>query len=534
MQEGFILSLKRLPEWTTPVRIESGGKYPLGLNRFHDGLEDILIKGVISAANRLRYFTYCCWAIGDIENNIICNNYSEFIHAFTLRENALALGLYLMQPDYTVYGSDAIKSFSREDNNTYDCDFRLMQSNDLGAFGLYYKGTIFNWGLTETDDKGIIRLTHSGKKLYNIINEHYKKLQPEYYKRYKGQKKVPTKVLLEWAQTNDFDNIRQPVHEDERAFYKSIIFHLEKKNVSDYRRDTFAFFMKCIQNCENTNTSFNETILRNIHYYSRYYDNVGNEQPLVVPKIFEDVHFYWLIYEGHVYFRWWLNKYFDAFMQYLKSNYNGSTIGEFLATIDSQEFDKTITAFSDCEKNFFDAHFKDILDLFPKPTKISDKISEESVTNDEHLETVSCVVAKFILITANLYVKFKSLRSDKRYQYIVMQLDDDLWFESLFRLGKFKEISVYNFLRTILKRYIIDQHELIMIKKNDLRRCWFTIENNRYFHQADVSLNVWRPAKYETIMNFLLDMALIDEDNGVIRLSTEGRVFFKSLLRDYY
>ena len=115
-----------------------------------------------------------------------------------------------------------------------------------------------------------------------------------------------------------------------------------------------------------------------------------------------------------------------------------------------------------------------------------------------------------------------------------MQLDDDLWFESLFRLGKFKEMSVYNFLRTILKRYIIDQHELIMIKKNDLRRCWFTIENNRYFHQADVSLNVWRPAKYETIMNFLSDMALIDDYNGVIRLSNEGRVFFKSLLRDYY
>ena len=73
------------PQWTTQVRIEGGGRYPLGLNRFHDGLEDILIKGVIGAANRLHYITYCCWAIGDIEMSETCEDYAEFVDAFTRR-----------------------------------------------------------------------------------------------------------------------------------------------------------------------------------------------------------------------------------------------------------------------------------------------------------------------------------------------------------------------------------------------------------------------------------------------------------------
>ena len=134
---------------------------------------------------------------------------------------------------------------------------------------------------------------------------------------------------------------------------------------------------------------------------------------------------------------------------------------------------------------------------------------------------------------ANLYVKFKKIRTDRRYQYLATNLGEDLWFETLFRFSSLEQMPVREFLRTVLKKYIIDQHDLIMIEKNDLRRCWFTSENRRYFHQADVS-PIWRPAKYQTIMNFLSDMNLIDIDNGTVRLSRQGSDFFQDLLRDYY
>ena len=46
------------PSWSDTVKIESGGKYPLLLNRFHDHLEKFLIKGIVSTTDRLIYLKY--------------------------------------------------------------------------------------------------------------------------------------------------------------------------------------------------------------------------------------------------------------------------------------------------------------------------------------------------------------------------------------------------------------------------------------------------------------------------------------------
>lgn len=519
------------PQWTTPVRIESGGRYPLGLNQFHDDLEKFLIKGVIDQANRLRYVTYCCWAIGDIKESEACDDYADFVDAFTRRENALALGLYMMKPDYGFYGRNTVSNIVNGENE-YSCTFRLMQSNDLGAYGLYYAGTIHNWGLTEKNERGIVQLTQNGKKIYEIIEEYYQKKEPKYYTKYKGKKRVPAKVLKKWAQANDFDNIRKSAHKEEREFYKSVLFRLENNEAVDYRRDTFAFIMGCIKKCFITNTSFDEDVLRNIHYYSSYLDDNDTVRQFSVPRYFDDVHFYWSVYEGHVYFRWWLSKYFKVFMKYLKSCNNGSTIDEFFGKIDQDDFNATVSVFYGKHKNFFSGPMETLIKLFSPSCSLLDDISEESVTNDEECETVSEVLAKFVLLSAGLYARFKQVRSDNRYQYLVAHLSGDLWFETLFRFSDFKRMPVSEFLKKILKHHIIDQHDSIMIKKNDLRRCWFTTENNRYFYQADVSL-IWRPAKFQTIINFLSDMNLIDKDGGKLKLSIEGRAFFLKLKRSY-
>jgi hypothetical protein len=522
-----------IPQWTTQVKIESGGRYPLGLNRFHDGLEEILIKGIVVAADRLRYITYCCWCIGDIEHTENCNDYSEFVDAFTRRENALALGLYLMEPNYPVRGSTAISKIINVNDKIYDCTFRLMQSNDLGAFGLYYKGTIYNWGLTETDEKGVIKLTESGKELYKITQKYYERTKPDYYTKFKGLKKVPTKALLEWARVNDFDNIRKPEHKVEREFYKSLIFRLGINNPSDYRKDTFAFFLECIDCCCKSDALFNEDLLRNIHYYCSYFDRNGKKCDFKVPNYFDDVHFYWSIYEGHVYFRWWLSKYFEVFLSHLKSCNNGSTIEKFFEEIDQEKFNSVFSFFSGKSNDFYNASIQSIFDLYNGNPKLTDPISEEYITLDKDFNSISGILAKFLLVISCLYQKFKKVRADKRYQFLAANLGTDLWFDVIFNFSTFGQIRTLDLLKLVLKKFIIHQHDLIMIEKNDLRRCWFTTENKNYFHQADTSL-IWRPAKYQTIMNFLYDMNLVDQSENKIRFSEEGEKFFKNLMQKYY
>jgi hypothetical protein len=87
------------PFWTEEVKIENGGRYPLLLNRFHDHLEEYLIKGIVSITERLRYISYCCWIIGDIEHTMKIDKYHEYEEAFRRRESALAIGSFLLNPE---------------------------------------------------------------------------------------------------------------------------------------------------------------------------------------------------------------------------------------------------------------------------------------------------------------------------------------------------------------------------------------------------------------------------------------------------
>lgn len=521
------------PMWTGQVRIESGGRYPLGLNRFHDGLEDILIKSITAAANRLRYISYCCWAIGDIQYNESCHDYDEFVHAFNLRANALALGLYMMKPGYSVYGSEAISGIFNEKANKYDCSFRMMQSNDLGAYGLNYKGTIANWGLTETDEKGIVILTGDGKTLHGIIERHYKEVRPEYFTKFRGAKVVPKGVLLEWAKVNDFDNIRNQRHSSEREFYKSILFRLEKQNPFDYRRDTLAFMMECIKTCSGNSTYFTEDVLRNILYYAQYYNTKQKVIKYRVPEAFKNVHFYWSLYEGHLYFSWWLSKYFEIFLEHLKSRDYGSTKDDLFAEIDPTEFNETVKQFFGVKGNYFNGNVGSILKLYQGPPCLSEIASEEALCQDEEYSSISQMLAKFVISMAAIYLHFKDLRSDARYQVLASDRIGDLWFNVLYHIEKYENIPVKEFLILMLNRFVINQHDLIMTEKNDLRRSWFKKESSRYHYQADVSV-LWRTAKYGTIMNFLSDMKLLDSTGDMVRLSKEGDTFLRMLISRYY
>lgn len=518
------------PAWTTAVKIESGGRYPLGLNRFHYGLEEMLIKSITLLANRLRYYTYCCWAIGDIERQERCQNWAEFVQTFQKRETALTMGLCLLEPVYAVPGSDKISKILTEGAEAYDCNFSTMESNDLGAFGQNYRGTTYTLGLIEYNDNGVMTLTHVGQDLYEIAEKRYQRFKPAYHTRYRGQSPVPTAVLREWGQVNDFDNMRDPECQAEQTFFQSLLFRLNHNNPGDYRRETLAFFLACIRHCDQAGVPFDEDVLRHIHTYRCYRRGSDEIVTFTVHKVFEDVHFYWSIYEGHVYFRGWLSRVFQAFLYHLKGCPDGATLEDFLNEVNADSFNEAITYFCGTETNWLEGEMGAILDQMSGPPDLTDLFSEAQLTADTQFDSLSGIMAKFVLIMAALWHRFKVVRPDRRYQAVAVNLSSDLWFDVLFHLPQLRKTPVSSFLRFMLKSYVINQHDRIMIEKNDLRRCWFTTEKGRYFFQADASI-IWRPAKYGTIMNFLSDMNLITASDGKQwRLTTEGETLLQKVI----
>lgn len=528
------------PFWTDEVTIESGGRYPLLLNRFHDHLEEYLIKGIVSITDRLRYVSYCCWAIGDIEHNMKYTSYADFEEAFRRREGALAIGTYLLDPEtvlgnYTIYGRDTMRGVVENINKVYDTSFRVLPSNPLGAFGQYYKGSLQNWGLTYVGEDEMIHLTDLGNELYEIMVSSY--TGNEYYEKYKDKRKVPGTVLFDWAKINQYDNIVDCAHKKERDFYKNILFHLDTKDVLDGRRDTLTIYLECIAELEDKNREFDEQMIRNTVYYKKYYDNDNVLHSFQLSSFLDDTQFIWKLYELHVYYRWWISEFFRTFLRLLSESANGLTLEEVIMSIDSNSFNAVAAKYLAEENEYYNMKFGAFIDKVIEVSAKTDWLFEDILCIDSWNGKVtgfSQVCAGLIMVLALLYKEYQQIREDTRFLDIRVNLNEDFWFKDIIeRIDGFREDTIPEVLKIILLQYVIRQHNIAMYEKRDLRRCWFTMSGDKYQYQADSS-SIWRPAKHNIICNFLFDMGLISVTEGTFILTQEGRELYFRLKEEYY
>lgn len=519
------------PFWTSDVKIESGGRYPLGLNHFHSHLDTLINRNIVYGADKLHYISFYCWAIGDINATESFKDYAEFVEHFQRRENAFSLGLYMNEHDYTVRGSDKLSIVYNQNSKEYNTSFRLMKSSPMGAYGLYYGGVIYGFGLIGINEKGIPSLTNSGNELYKFMDGIYKKTQ--YWKTFKGEKTVPADVLSQFGKLNDLYCIRNQESLEERNIYRRLIFYLTSKG-RILRRDTFMLYLHCVEECFKKDIEFDFACFWSIIYFNKCYNKQDRVTAIDLPEYLHEIQFYWKIYFGHSLFRWWVEEYFRVFLSHLKIFSEGATISEFIASIDVDDFNRTIGIFLKSKGDFFDSDIGSIIKRIDNSIDLSKSYSEYAVHYENKHETSSSLIARMVLILICLIIRFKPHRKDKRFQDLIMNLSGDLWFGNL--LIDFPEIEtvrVNDFLRRVLHQYIIIQHNEIMYQKNDLRRCWFTIEQDRYYFQSDNN-PLWGDGHFGTVMGYLFDMNLINYKGKAPVLTNEGKKFHEMLLKEFY
>jgi hypothetical protein len=524
------------PFWTEEVKIENGGRYPLLLNRFHDHLEEYLIKGIVSITDRLRYISYCCWIIGDIEHTMNIDKYHDFEEAFRRRESALAIGSFFLNPEtelgnYVLYGRDYMRGRFEDINESYNTSFSVLPSNSLGAYGQYYKGTLQNWGITYIDDKGIIRLTDTGNELYRIMNRNYQ--ENDYYLNYKGKKYVPGIVLLNWGKINVYDNIRDDLHTEERNYYKRILFHLEQKSTEDYRRDTLTLYLECIKEAEKKNVIFDERFISNIFYYQMYYRTDTEIEEFMPSSFLKDASFYWMIYEIHVYFQMWISVLFRDFLSALKRSQMGLSIDEVIDLIHTDSFNNQVGKFIKIKDNYIDMTYGNFSKCIIQYSKTRVQLLVDRIADDDSIN-LSENCANILMTFSLLYQRYLNLKDDKRYLKIRLNLSEDYWYKDFFEIVEaINEKKIFEVLKLLLNRFIIQRHDNAMYEKRDLRRCWFTKSGERYIYQADANIE-WRSAKHDKICKFLFDMKLIDVKDNTFVVSKEGNELYKELKENYY
>jgi len=523
-----------VPFWTEEAQIENGGRYPLLLNRFHDHLENYLIKGIVSTTDRLRYISYCCWAIGDIENSMNCKQYFDFEEAFRWRESAFALGSWILKPktalgNYKIYGSEVMGSMGDREDTLYDLSFRILPSQALGAFGQYYKGTMQNWGLIYTDENGIIRLQEFGRELYLIMNEFYK--GTEYFQQSKGKRRVSGKILKEWAKKNEYDNIRNNENKDERDFYKKILFHLDSTDEKEFRRDSLMIYLECISECNKVGTAFTEDYLRNILYFQQY--RVEKQYfDFKVSPFLEDARFYWSIYEIQVYFRWFIEEYLRYFLKELSPAPKGLTDDEVMSHLEKDSFNEKVAEVTNVKQDYFNLQYSQLIKTVMEADKTKVVFMEDWL--GENYSSFSDLCASLLMLLPLLNEKYQNIRNDDRFCKVRLFCTSDYWFaELLDLLDSWDKLPIQEVLKNILNRFVIQKHDIRMYIKRDLRKCWFTKSGEEYQFQAD-SRSIWRPAKHEIICNFLFDMKLVSIKEDCIIISSEGQKLYKVLKEECY
>lgn len=518
------------PFWHSEARIESGGRYPLGLNAFHDHLDNFINKGIIHGAYRLQYMAFYCWAIGDAHASLSKPTYSQFRGEFAKRENAFSLGLRLLHPAASIPGDTAMRAILAKEDGEYSLSFRLLESQDFGVYGLNYAGAMAGFRLTTADEKWIPQLTEDGVVVYEIVDNLLR--DTALRKRYLHKGVAPESALTDFATRVDLDFLRQPAGQKLREIFIRILFHLDEKGPS-HRRSTFAYYLETIANVGGQITPFDHQAFYELACFGEYQSEGRSKIKQKSNVVFSSIRSYWQIYFMHSQFRWWIDKYFVIFLEYLKGSADGATEQEFLSNLNIEEVAKLIGTNIGKEKVDPENLLRLISESLNFRNNTSLNFHDNRVATQIETENRSEVIAQMTLFLVGIWKSLNNWRQIPEYQVLVTELSGDLWpYRLMSDFPKLPEMGYLDWLGKLLKIYVIRQHDEVAYRKGDLRRVWFTKVNGRYLFQMENKCQ-WIDGHFYTVLHYLHELKLVTTTDEKTIVTKEGQVFLNKLLDEY-
>lgn len=518
------------PFWHTEVKIESGGRYPLGLNSFHDHMDDFLNKGIIHGAYRLQYMAFYCWAIGDTVAELKSPTYSQFVTAFSKRENAFSIGLRLLHPDASIPGDTALREIFSSKGSEYKLSFRLLKSQDMGAYGLYYAGAMFGFGLISVDENGIPTLTELGKATYNALDLELK--NTAVLKKHLQKNNAPEAALKAFGEIVDLDFLRQVKQNALRNQFINMVFHLDYAGPS-LRRSTFLYYLDMIRSIGSKDIEFSHEVFYALTCFGSYRTNENQVLKYTPDEYFEDIHYYWQIYFLHSQFRWWVDKYFCTFLEHLKGCPDGASEKDFMAEVDlaqvSEIIGQTLNIAKPEQRTILSTACAAIRGHAAKGIYFPGHQIAPLIPTSNRSE----LIAQMIIFMIGIWARSASMQKDKRYIDLLAHLPGDFWFYRLTQdFPALPDLEIGDWLGKILKAYVLRQHDEITYRKGDLRRRWYTKENTQYYFQADNNCQ-WGNGHFGTVTHYLHELGLIDYFEDSATITKDGIGLLNKIKREH-
>jgi hypothetical protein len=537
--------LLQIAEWTEKVN-STASQDPLGLsNRVSQRLVNNLLFGITALGYRARYYSYYTWSIYDVINREKPANSQELADGIYWRDKTFTLAclLHHENDDYSISHVEGVREAKpfllASKKNIKLIDLKHIHSNKEGGFGLNYKGSLIGIGFIKpisfdedqqdstykiNDDQNIQEMIHS---LNNVIKE------TSFYKDYACKRKsIPIEVIKELGDRICLCKLKEP-SAPERNILRDIIFE-RKSNyscLSSYRPQSLRWMLKCAHICSKRQLEFNEWQFRIMSYYEATFDKSKQLFSSISDiEDYQEIKSRWGIFFLHYYFSVALEKILGSVLELLCQNSNHFLhFDKLIKLIKKPEFSKVFNQYLKMKDfDFNKTNVKNILDHIATNDNLTVYKNSEEDLRDIIMDNKSFSsigqIAISILLLLKLYLRCQKLEAtkfinwylnashedaDRNMSCIVMYLKINQKFQDL------KTTTLQTFIEYILKRFIIEQHEIMVPDKKE-GTAWLTYDNNIIYFENHHERPSPGSSRFEATKQVICDFGLLDFDENEI------------------
>ena len=543
-----------IPKWTKRVVTDTGGRDPLGLSRVAQTITDYLLTGIITQTDRARYYSFYCWALWHIQMEESPKRYQDFVDAFRRREAAIAIATVLNNEATSPVGVTAVKLKINEGRSEgqFHVDFRVLPSNQLGGYGQYYSGSIYNLSLTHRLEDGMDRVAEGSAEALATTFHDSVKNTPYIKKRLYLEKTIASKSLESSKQFLTIDALSEPVCHQEREILRKIFFSFDKEDVGErelLRRFTLAQILYVVSeyDAKGQTARYDDIdwyLVYPVYYYGVLQFEDKSTNAYVCPKKFAVCHSLWKQYCLQQFVTQAIESMMYAVLETVGAESGGMSLDDTISRLmDSYFFSilNDVTGKS-CEHPWqLLAAFnvvkipdeRDSIKLQKKLSITNGRSEAGILSNDRTSPGAALAVA--VLLLSCVYGKWRGVKTDIGCSYVVQHAGHELWMGSVIPSldAWLKKGTTWSAtLHFMIESFVINQHDKIMYEKRRLDSCWLTRSEGKIVKEQDYDPK-WRSSRHRNAVTILRDLGFVDVDaDMMISITKDGRKILQKVLKD--
>lgn len=520
------------PQWTAKMDLGTGGRDHLGLGSVSS---DQILPRLAPSINVLtfhpRYHSFYIFLLDEFWKKDLPRNNASWERFFRPREFIFSVGCFLcQQPEHrdmgNIVGGQKTGPLASRDKPTYDTSTNYIKTG-LGGYGLYYRTVMAELGLIHPGGRGLpysvdVPTKPLGKEIAQAFRENVG--DTEYYRNYFHLNKVdvPREIIQEYIHKACLCQLKTQNAPD-RRYLRSVFEEGGPKEASSFRKMTMRMFLDIADQTQESGVD--EDVFRQLIYFGQ--SQAGHR---FIPRAdLNSISKQWRLYQAREYYSFALNLLWDhlfiwglnnngdhipleipRFWDYLKSVLDPDHLFEYLS-IDSLGLSPD-SRLSQLVEGLLFAIGSDYQNIDQR-CNLESKINEDVLyqLGRSNRPNGKLVVTGMLMILVIIFLRFNHIDLWQEPEWEISKLGSDgrLSVDGFIRQTKKmtdKGLTVFEFVKWIYEKYVIQQHIIVATRKLPDNTFRFRREGNRlrFFHQ-DNNINFMN-SRFDSISTTIYEL----------------------------